>query len=127
MILVDSSVWIDHLRTTDHTIVTLTRRGDLATHPLVIGELAMGSIRDRADLLFRMQKLPLLRTAEDDEVLTFVERRKLHGRGIGYIDAHLLLSVLLSKGASLWTRDKRLLEIAEELEIAPHLPGARLQ
>ena len=127
MILVDSSVWIDHLRTANQTIVTLTRRGELATHSLVIGELAMGSIRDQANLLFRMQKLPSLRTAEDEEVLTFVERRKLYGREIGYIDAHLLFSVVLTKGASLWTRDKRLREIAEEFEIAPHLPGARLQ
>ncbi len=82
-------------------------------HPFVVGELACGSLRNRSALLTLLQDLPFATTATDIEALAFIERRSLHGKGIGYVDVHLLASVALTYGAALWTRDKRLRAAAE--------------
>lgn len=122
MILVDSSVWIDHLRSSDAVLTDLLNRGQVLGHPFVIGELALGSLRQRADIIGALQDLPKASVADDDEVTAFIDRYALFGRGIGYIDAHLLASVRLTANATLWTRDKRLHEIAASLAIATPIP-----
>lgn len=118
MILVDTSVWIDHLRLSDPTLVDLLESAEVATHPLVIGELAVGSIRSRDQFLGLLGQLPRMPIATDTEVLTFIEARKLHGQGLGIVDVHLLASTTLLPGSSIWTRDSRLLGAATTLGLA---------
>jgi len=118
MILVDSSIWIDHLRQTNDRLVALLDDTAVLTHPFVVGELALGSLRDRAKVIGALSDLPLALAASDEEVLGLIERRALHTRGLGYIDAHLIASTMLTKGAQLWTRDKRLEAAANELGIS---------
>ena len=118
MILVDTSVWIDHLRKNDAEMRRLLGRGQVLSHPLVIGELAMGSFKRRDLLLSELGDLPSAKIAEHDEVLHFVSKHTLFGSGIGYIDAHLLATVRLMPGTLLWTRDRRLLEVASKLSLA---------
>ena len=125
MILVDTSVWVDHLRRGDGELVDLLERGQVLMHPFVVGELACGSLSERELTLELLQQLPMAAVAESEEALGFIELRGLHGRGIGYVDVHLLASTALHAGARLWTRDKRLREAAEALGCAHPLaaPG----
>ena len=118
MILVDSSIWVDHLRARDETLVDLLNIGRVLTHPFVIGELALGNLRQRDIVLAHLQDLPQARVVTDHEILQFIGRRQLFGLGIGYVDAHLLAAVRLTLGASLWTRDKRLLKVANQMGLA---------
>lgn len=118
MILLDTSVWIDHLRHSDAHAVTILQSGLALTHPFVIGELACGNLKSRANLLGLLATLPKAHVAQEEEVLYFIERHKLMGRGVGYIDVHLLAATALTKGTQLWTRDKRLDALAHELELA---------
>ena len=118
MILVDSSVWVDHLRAGNADLALLLQNGEVLTHAFVIGEIALGSLRQRDVVLSAMRGLPAAVRSSDDEVLAFIEGQALFGRGIGYIDAHLLASVRLTAGARLWTRDKRLLQVASALGVA---------
>ncbi|HZE93006.1 MAG TPA: type II toxin-antitoxin system VapC family toxin [Rhizobacter sp.] len=118
MILVDTSVWVDHLRRGDAQLVELLERGAVAMHPFVVGEIACGSLTDRVSVLELLQDLPMAVVAENDEVLDFLERHRLHGKGIGYVDVHLLTAVALTEGARLWTRDKRLHATAVDLGCA---------
>lgn len=118
MILVDTSVWVDHLRRGDPALAELLQRSLVAMHPFVIGELACGNLRDRDSLLVLLQDLPKTVVADADEVLRFIEVHSLHGKGIGYIDIHLLASVALTDGSTLWTRDARLRRIAERMACA---------
>ena len=118
MILVDTSVWVDHLQRGDAELAGLLERGSVVVHPFVVGELACGSLADRATVLELLQDMPMAVVAESDEVLGFIERHRLHGRGIGYVDAHLLASTALTRGATLWTRDLRLRAAAEALGCA---------
>lgn len=115
MILVDSSIWIDHFRADDQTLVDLLTVERVLIHPFVIGELALGNLRERDSILTALQDLTQARIATDHEVLRLIDRHKLFGLGIGYIDAHLLAAVRLTSGASLWTRDRRLHTIATHL------------
>ncbi|HUQ48567.1 MAG TPA: type II toxin-antitoxin system VapC family toxin [Gemmatimonadaceae bacterium] len=117
MILVDTSVWIDHLRVGEAKLVALLGDETVLTHPLVIGELACGSIRNRAEVLDLIGRLPKPPIASDVEALELIDRHKLTSKGIGYIDVHLLASTLLMPGARLWTKDNRLASIASELKI----------
>jgi predicted nucleic acid-binding protein len=110
VILVDTSVWIDHLHARVPSLAALLEAGEVMTHPFVIGELACGMLKDRDHVLELLAVLPAMIVATDEEVLLFIERRKLMGRGIGYIDAHLLTSVRLTDDAEIWTRDKSLRE-----------------
>jgi len=115
MILVDTSVWVDHLRRGEPGLVDLLERSAVAMHPFVVGEMACANLRDRMSILELLQALPAAVMAHDDEVLQFIERHTLHGKGIGYVDVHLLASVALTEGASLWTRDLKLRRIAAAL------------
>lgn len=117
MILVDTSVWVDHLRRGDPGLVRLLNTTQVLTHPFVIGEVACGNLKRRSNMLALLQDLPQSSVAIDAEVLFFIERQALMGRGIGYIDAHLLAAVTL-EGNTLWTRDKRLQSVAVELGLA---------
>jgi predicted nucleic acid-binding protein len=118
LILVDTSVWVDHFRRGDAQLVDLLERATVITHPFVVGELACGILGDRSSILELLQDLPAAAVAEGEEVLGFIERHVLHGKGIGYVDVHLLASVALTEGAKLWTRDKRLRVVAQTLGCA---------
>jgi predicted nucleic acid-binding protein len=118
MILVDTSVWVDHLRRGDAGLAALLEEGRVLIHPFVIGEIACGVLSERSLTLELLGNLPAATTAENDEVLAFVEQHRLFGRGIGYVDAHLLASVALMPGTAIWTRDRRLLAAAEVLRCA---------
>jgi hypothetical protein len=118
MILVDTSVWIEHLRKGSTVLSARLDEGQVLMHPFIIGELACGNLKNRAAVLRLLRDLPATPLASDPEVLGFIDRRKLMGRGIGYIDAHLLASVALTGTARLWTHDKRLAAVAAELKLA---------
>jgi predicted nucleic acid-binding protein len=118
LILLDTSVWVDHLRAGDQTVADLLEAGHVLLHPFVIGELALGHLRQRQIVLTSLQDLPRACVATDQEVLHFIERHGLAGLGIGYIDVHLLASTRLTAGSYFWTRDKRLSQTAERLGLA---------
>jgi predicted nucleic acid-binding protein len=122
LILVDTSIWIDHLRGDNAALKRLLNAGGVLTHPFVIGELALGRMRQREIILAALSDLPRAELATDAEVLGFINREALFGRGVGYIDVHLLASVRLTAGAELWTRDTRLRHVAEDMGLAmtPH-------
>jgi len=115
VILVDTSVWIDHLRIFDAELAGILEDGRALAHPYIVGELACGNLRSRGEFLGLLQGLPQASAASDDEVLLFIEQRRLMGLGIGYIDAHLLVATALTADARLWTRDKRLATAAHRL------------
>jgi predicted nucleic acid-binding protein len=115
MILADTSIWIDHFRHSDPRLESILENDQIFMHPLVLGELALGNLSPRAKLLADLKDLPQIDTAMDDEVLRFVEVHKLFGIGIGYIDAHLLVSARLVPDTTIWTRDKRLESAAARL------------
>jgi predicted nucleic acid-binding protein len=106
--LVDTSIWIDHLRRSDLRLVALLESVSVLVHPFVIGEIALGQFRRRAAILDDLALLPAAPVATDDEFRTFVDRERLPGSGLGFVDAHLLVSTRLAAGARLWTRDRRL-------------------
>ncbi|TMH12179.1 MAG: type II toxin-antitoxin system VapC family toxin [Betaproteobacteria bacterium] len=118
MILVDTSVWVDHLRRGDRQLAELLERGAVVMHAFVVGEIACGSLTDRSSILELLQDLPMAVIADSDEILAFIEHHRLHGKGIGYVDVHLLASVALTHGTTLWTRDKRLRAAADALGCA---------
>jgi predicted nucleic acid-binding protein len=118
VILVDTSVWVEHLRKGAPRLTAALDRGDVLMHPFVLGELACGNVRNRREILRLFGDLPAAPIASEGEALEFIERRSLGGSGIGYVDVHLLASVALSDGARLWTGDKRLAVVAAELELA---------
>jgi predicted nucleic acid-binding protein len=118
LILVDTSVWVDHLRRGNRGLVDLLERSAVVMHPFVAGEIACGSPRDRASILELLQDLPAAVVADNGEVLQFIERHVLYGKGIGYVDVHLLASVALTEGASVWTRDMKLHQVAAALGCA---------
>jgi predicted nucleic acid-binding protein len=117
MILVDTSVWIDHLRSGDEDLTALLNRSQVLVHPFVLGELACGNLANRDEVLGLLKDLPRSPVATDNEVLIYIEQQTLVGRGIGYIDAHLLAAVALEGTARLWTRDKRLHAVADALSL----------
>jgi predicted nucleic acid-binding protein len=118
VILVDTSVWVDHFRRGDARLVDLLERANVIMHPFVVGELACGSLHDRESILELLQDLPAVAVAEGDEVLGFIERHVLHGKDVGYVDVHLLASVALTEGVKIWTRDRKLRLVAEMLGCA---------
>ena len=115
MILVDTSVWIDHLRGGDAELTRLLHARRVSMHPFVVGEIACGNLASRPVVLATLDDLPACLVAEDREVRDFIEKRRLHGRGVGFADCHLLVSTLLSADTLLWTRDRRLGRIAEQM------------
>jgi hypothetical protein len=120
VILVDTSVWIDHLRRGDASLSSLLTNRQVLAHPAVVGEIALGSLGNRKEILSLLANLPQAVQASHDEVMAYVDAHALFGLGIGYVDAHLLASTALTTGSSLWTRDKRLRAAASSLgSLAP--------
>ena len=109
---------MDHLRARDSVLTEHLNAGEVLTHPFVIGELALGNLRDRDVVLNALQSLPQAKVATEREVLHFIERQALFGSGIGYVDTHLLAAVLLDADAVLWTRHKKLSSVASRLGVA---------
>jgi predicted nucleic acid-binding protein len=116
MVLVDTSVWVNHLRRGDTQLEKLLLDGEVVCHPFVIGELACGNIKNRSEILALLQALPKAPTIDLAEYLYFIEQTHLSGTGIGFVDVHLLASAQLS-GISLWTNDKRLKRLVSKLEL----------
>ena len=117
MILVDTSVWIDHFRASNRMLGKLLDDGQVLVHPFVLGEIACGDLRNRKEIVALMQALPTAPKASDHEILFFIEQRGVMGRGVGLIDIHLLASCLMQP-CRLWTADRRLRPIAEEMDTA---------
>ena len=117
MVLVDTSVWVDHFRRTEGLLRDLLASGQVVTHPFVIGELSCGHLRHRDQILSLLQALPQAQLAVHEEVLHLINSKKLYGKGLGWIDAHLLASSLLSH-TGLWTKDRHLAAVARTLRIA---------
>ena len=121
MVLVDTSVWVEHLQRGNSELAGLLQRAQVLSHPFVLGDLALGSLRQRATILDALQNLPQASVASVEEVLGFIGVHTLHGMGIGYVDACLLASVRLMPGGVLWTLDKRLAAAATRLGVAAGL------
>jgi predicted nucleic acid-binding protein len=117
MIVVDTSVWVDHFRHTDVGLVNALEGEEVLVHPFVIGELACGNLHARGNVLDLLSRLPAAPRASDEEVLAFIEKRSLSGRGIGLIDVHLLASTVLHGSARLWTHDRPLARVAERMRL----------
>ena len=117
MVLADTSVWIDHFRKGNERLRKLLIEGSILCHPFVLGELACGNLRNRDEILTMLSALPEVKIADHNEVLFFISKYKLHGKGIGWIDAHLLASSFLT-GCKLWTLDKAFAEVSKNLGVA---------
>ena len=117
MLLPDTSVWIDHLRTGSQRLADYLNEGGVLCHPFIIGELACGNIKNRAKIIGMLESLPSVKVAEHDEVLQFISKHKLQGKGIGWIDCHLLASTFLAN-CKIWTLDRPLLKMAKALNIS---------
>ena len=117
LILVDTSVWIKHLREGEKKLIPLLEQGSVACHPFIIGELACGGMKNRYEIIGLLNDLPSAETLDHSEIMEFIENRKIINKGVGYIDVHLLGSALVS-GTHLWTFDKALAKIPKELSIA---------
>ena len=122
MILVDTSVWIDHLRRPEARLQELLQNDEVATHPLVRLELALGSVAGREKVLNDLSLLVQVPVAEMDELFALVELRRLYRRGIGITDLHLVAAALVDRTLSIWTRDRRLGDVADELGIRAAIP-----
>lgn len=118
MVLVDTSVWVAHLRQGAIGLEALLSEGRVVCQPFIIGELACGNLQNRSDILSLLQALPGAVVAEHNEVMQFIENHRLMGKGLGYVDVHLLASAKLT-GVTLWTLDKRLREVAVNLGLTP--------
>lgn len=121
MILVDTSIWVDHLRAANSALVKQLNRMNVLSHPWVVGELALGGLRNEAEAVHLLRGLPQALVATDDEVLSLIDAESLQGAGIGYVDAQLLAATRITPGSALWTRDKRLADVAARLGLA-HRP-----
>lgn len=117
MILVDTSVWIDHIHAADPMLIGLLAGERVLAHPYVIGEISLGSLRDRDVVLGALLDLPRAPVATPEETFYLIEREGLFNRGIGYVDTSLLASARLQPGITIWTRDKRLKKVADELNL----------
>lgn len=115
MVLVDISVWVSHFRETNDDLVELLNRGEVVCHPFIVGELACGNLKNRVSIIALLEALPMALVVDHEELLSFVEARKIMGKGLGYVDVHLLAAALLTD-VSLWTLDKKLDKVARELQ-----------
>jgi predicted nucleic acid-binding protein len=122
VVLVDTSVWVEHLRHGTIGLEALLNEGRVVCHPFVIGELACGNLQNRSEILTLLQALPRAISADHEEVMQFIENHRLMGKGLGYIDMHLLASAMLT-AVPLWTLDKNLNEIALMLELVAGRPS----
>ena len=122
MILADTSVWVDHLRSGNKEMRRHLEHGQIVIHPFIVAELALGSLKERTKTLALLDLLPQVRVARLSELRLMIEARRLYNLGIGLTDAHLIASVLIDSPTLLWTRDKRLRQAAENLGIHASLP-----
>lgn len=120
-ILVDTNVWIGHLRKSEPVLVDLLERDQVCVHQSVITELALGNIKDRAIFLKALERLMIVRNVDDQGVRYFIQERRLWGRGLSAVDAAILASVVVTPGMSLWTRDKRLRQAARDAGVLADL------
>ena len=118
LVLADSSIWIDHINKGDALLAEFLKQKRVVLHPMVLGEIAMGSLRQRNIFLEELRQLPIVGSASNAEVMAMVEWHGLHNKGIGFVDAHLLASVHIMQNTSLCTKDKRLHAQALRLEVA---------
>ena len=125
MILVDTSVWIDHLRSGDADLARLLDASAVLAHPWVTGELALGNLTARDEVVGLLRGLPQATVADDDEVPRLIDREALNGVGIGYVDAQLLAAARLTPDTTMWTRDRRLSTVAERLGVGYQPPLRR--
>jgi predicted nucleic acid-binding protein len=116
MVLVDTSVWVLHLRDGNAELINLLNDGSVLCHSLIVGELACGNLKDRSTILSFLQLLPMSIEAEHEEVLSFIENNRLMGKGMGYMDVHLITSAVLT-GVPIWTLDKKLAQAADRLHV----------
>jgi predicted nucleic acid-binding protein len=116
MVLVDTSVWVSHLRHGNEDLQELLHEGEVVCHPFIVDELACGNLKNRHAILTYLQSLPMTILAEDEEVLKFIENNQLMGKGLGYIDVHLIASAVLTN-VLLWTLDKTLGKFTEKIGI----------
>lgn len=121
MILVDTSVWVDHLAGFDPLLQRLLEDGEVLNHPFVTGEIALGNLRHRSRTLTLLATLPTAEVVDDRTVVSLIADKNLFGTGIGYVDAHLVATAVLTQDTRLWTRDRRLHNVAERLAVA-HVP-----
>lgn len=121
MILADTSVWVDYFRSGDTELARQLRASHISIHPFVITELALGALPDRARTIRYLELLPVAKVAQTEEVRRMIEAHLLFRRGIGFVDAHLIASVFLTPRTFLWSRDKRLHEVAERLGVGAGL------
>ena len=117
MVLVDTSIWVTHLRQGSRQLEKLLMDAEVMCHPFIIGELACGNLKNRNEIISLLQSLPMAPTVEFDELLFFIDRNYLMGKGVGFVDVHLLASAQLA-GVPLWTADKKLKSAADQLELA---------
>ena len=120
-VLVDTNIWIDHLRKTEPVLVDLLERDQVCVHQSVITELALGNLKNRSFFLKMLERLMIVRNVDDQGVRHLVEERRLWGRGLSAVDAALLASVVVTPGVSLWTRDKRLRQAARDMGVLAEL------
>ena len=120
-VLVDTNIWIDHLRKTEPVLVDLLERDQVCVHQSVITELALGNLKNRSFFLKMLERLMIVRNVDDQGVRYLVEERRLWGRGLSAVDAALLASVVVAPGVSLWTRDKRLRQAARDVGVLAEL------
>jgi predicted nucleic acid-binding protein len=117
VILVDTSVWVDHFRTANRRLAELLELDQVLCHPFVVGELACGNLRRRAEVLSLLAELPHLPALATEDVLTFIDGHRLKGKGLGWVDVHLLAAAVVSR-ETLWTKDRQLAEAANRLGVA---------
>lgn len=122
MILADTSIWIDYFRSGNEEMRKLLGNGQIMIHPFLVGELALGSLRERTTTLAFLDRLPRVRVAQFEEVRQMIESRSLYSQGIGLTDAHLIASVFLTPSTRLWTKDKALRRVAEALGVHVSFP-----
>ena len=116
-ILVDTSVWINHIKSKNENLAEILERGIVRTHPLIIGEMACGTLNNRKQTLAMFNKMMQVKQANSTEVLTFIENEKLYGHGCGVVDITILASTIITPDTELWTADKQLIALAERFEV----------
>lgn len=121
MVLIDTSVWVSHLRHANFRLQKLLEEGRVVSHPFIVGELACGNISNRTEILSLMQSLPMLDVIEHEESLIFIEHNQMMGKGLGFVDVHLLAAAMLA-GIPLWTQDRKLKQACSllDIEFSPH-------
>jgi predicted nucleic acid-binding protein len=121
MILADTSVWVDHFRKRDAALYQQLQRNNISTHPFIVTELVLGNLPDRQNAIASLDRLPMVKVAQLHEVRRLIETHSLFQRGIGFVDAHLIASTLITPHTVLWSRDKQLHEVAETLGLKANI------